>query len=175
MSARSKARKRALDMLYVAEVRELPIGEVLSTETVRHLDNPERASSWDYARQIVTGVADWKSDIDRIIVDHAQGWTIARMPVIDRSILRAGVWEIRFNDEVPNPVAIAEAVELAQSLSTAESAGFVNGVLGAVAGEPRNAAATAAGPGDPIADGLVVAEGDDPEEDDDDMTAGTAR
>jgi len=144
MSARSKARKRALDMLYVAEVREMPIPDVLATETVRHLDQPERASSWDYARRIVTGVADWKREIDGIIVDHAQGWTIARMPVIDRCILRAGIWEIRFNDEVPNAVAIAEAVELAQSLSTDESAGFVNGVLGAIAGpspQPRSAAA----------------------------------
>jgi N utilization substance protein B len=133
MSARSKARKRALDMLYVAEVRDLPIAEVLATETVRHLDQPERASSWDYARQIVTGVDEARAEIDRIIVDHAQGWSIARMPILDRSILRMGVWEIRFTTEVPDAVAIAEAVELAQSLSTEDSAGFVNGVLGAVA------------------------------------------
>ncbi|MGN8048590.1 transcription antitermination factor NusB [Curtobacterium sp. 22159] len=140
MSARSKARKRALDMLYVAEVRDLPIADVLATETVRHLDQPERASSWDYARQIVTGVDDDRAVLDEIIVDHAQGWSIARMPVLDRCILRMGVWELRFNPEVPDAVAIAEAVELAQSLSTEESAGFVNGVLGAVAGG-RNAAA----------------------------------
>ena len=133
MSARSKARKRALDMLYVAEVRDLPIAEVLATETVRHLDQPERSSSWDYARQIVTGVDEARTEIDRIIVDHAQGWSIARMPILDRSILRLGVWEIRFTTEVPDAVAIAEAVELAQSLSTEDSAGFVNGVLGAVA------------------------------------------
>ncbi|WIA98744.1 transcription antitermination factor NusB [Curtobacterium sp. MCBA15_012] len=134
MSARSKARKRALDMLYVAEVRELPITDVLATETVRHLDQPERASSWDYARQIVTGVDDDRSAIDKVIIEHAQGWSIARMPVLDRCILRMGVWEIRYNPEVPDAVAIAEAVELAQSLSTDDSASFVNGVLGAVAG-----------------------------------------
>jgi N utilization substance protein B len=134
MSARSKARKRALDMLYVAEVRELPIADVLATETVRHLDQPERASSWDYARQIVNGVDEARYEVDSIIIDHAQGWTIARMPVLDRCILRMGVWELRFNPEVPDAVAIAEAVELAQSLSTEDSAGFVNGVLGAVAG-----------------------------------------
>ncbi|KQS07750.1 N utilization substance protein B [Curtobacterium sp. Leaf183] len=134
MSARSKARKRALDMLYVAEVRELPIADVLATETVRHLDQPERASSWDYARQVVTGVDEARPEIDAVIVEHAQGWSIPRMPVLDRCILRMGVWEIRFNDEVPDAVAISEAVELAQSLSTEESAGFVNGVLGAVAG-----------------------------------------
>ncbi|WP_066519312.1 transcription antitermination factor NusB [Curtobacterium ammoniigenes] len=140
MSARSKARKRALDMLYIAEVRELPIDDVLATETVRHLDQPERSSSWDYARTIVSGVAEMRADIDRIIVEHAQGWSIGRMPVLDRCILRMGVWEIRCNAEVPNPVAIAEAVELAQSLSTEESAGFVNGVLAAVAGLPKRAA-----------------------------------
>jgi N utilization substance protein B len=133
MSARSKARKRALDMLYVAEVRELPIADVLATETVRHLDQPERASSWDYARQIVTGIDEARYEIDDVITDHAQGWAIARMPVLDRCILRMGVWELRFNPEVPDAVAIAEAVELAQSLSTEDSAGFVNGVLGAVA------------------------------------------
>jgi transcription antitermination protein NusB len=140
MSARSKARKRALDMLYIAEVRDLPIADVLATETVRHLDQPERSSSWDYARQIVGGVDEAKAEIDRIIVDHAQGWSIARMPVLDRCILRLGVWEIRFNTEVPDGVAISEAVELAQSLSTEESAGFVNGVLGAVAGTPKRSA-----------------------------------
>ncbi|NII39649.1 N utilization substance protein B [Curtobacterium flaccumfaciens] len=134
MSARSKARKRALDMLYVAEVRELPIADVLATETVRHLDQPERTSSWDYARQIVTGIDEARYEIDDVITDHAQGWAIARMPVLDRCILRMGVWELRFNPEVPDAVAIAEAVELAQSLSTEDSAGFVNGVLGAVAG-----------------------------------------
>ena len=146
MSARSKARKRAVDMLYVAEVRDLPIADVLATETVRHLDQPERASSWDYARQIVTGVDDARAEIDHVIVDHAQGWSIARMPVLDRCILRMGVWEIRFNADVPDGVAIAEAVELAQSLSTDESAGFVNGVLGAVAGgrEARGASAGSA-------------------------------
>lgn len=137
MSARSKARKRALDMLYIAEVRELPIEDVLATETVRHLDQPERSSSWDYARTIVHGVAETRPELDHVIIDHAQGWTIGRMPVLDRCILRMGVWEIRCNPDVPAPVAIAEAVELAQSLSTEESAGFVNGVLAAVAGLPK--------------------------------------
>ncbi|MBA8990482.1 N utilization substance protein B [Curtobacterium pusillum] len=156
MSARSKARKRALDMLYVAEVRDLPIADVLATETVRHLDQPERASSWDYARQIVTGVDDDRAVVDEIIVEHAQGWSIARMPVLDRCILRMGVWELRFNAEVPDAVAIAEAVELAQSLSTEESAGFVNGVLGAVAGG-RGAAGRKADDGDAAPSGRTVA------------------
>ncbi len=166
MSARSKARKRALDMLYVAEVRELPIADVLATETVRHLDQPERASSWDYARQIVTGVDDDRSAIDKVIVEHAQGWSIARMPVLDRCILRMGVWEIRYNPEVPDAVAIAEAVELAQSLSTDDSASFVNGVLGAVAGgrsagsrkgDDAAGAATAAPADDAAPSGRTVA------------------
>ena len=93
----------------------------------------------------MTGVDEARTEIDHVIVDHAQGWSIARMPVLDRCILRMGVWEIRFNTEVPDGVAISEAVELAQSLSTEESAGFVNGVLGAVAG-PRNGGAAGAEP-----------------------------
>jgi N utilization substance protein B len=132
-------------MLYVAEVREVPIADVLATETVRHLDNPERASSWDYARQVVTGVDEARREIDDVIIDHAQGWSIARMPVLDRCILRMGVWEIRYNPEVPDAVAISEAVELAQSLSTDDSAGFVNGVLGAVAGTRAPSGRTVAG------------------------------
>lgn len=159
MSARSKARKRALDMLYVAEVRELPIADVLATETVRHLDQPERASSWDYARQIVTGVDDDRSAIDKVIVEHAQGWSIARMPVLDRCILRMGVWELRYNPEVPDAVAIAEAVELAQSLSTDDSASFVNGVLGAVAGGRAPSAKASTASSDGAADDEAIPSG----------------
>jgi len=93
----------------------------------------------------VTGVDDARHEIDSVIIDHAQGWSIARMPVLDRCILRMAVWELRFNPEVPDAVAIAEAVELAQSLSTEDSAGFVNGVLGAVAGGRAPSGRTVAG------------------------------
>lgn len=135
MSARTKARKRALDMLYGADVTGRPIADVLVEETKRADENPQRASSWGYARDIVTGVADHAAEIDAAIVAHAQGWTLDRMPVLDRAIARLATWEIVFNDEVPDAVAISEAVESATVLSTDDSAGFLNGLLGAIARE----------------------------------------
>ena len=133
MSARSKSRKRALDVLYGADLRELPIALLLDEEAGRAEAQPQRESSWAYARQIVEGVEAHQAEIDASITEHAQGWTIDRMPLLDRSIARIGAWEILFNDEVPDAVAIAEAVESATVLSTDDSAGFINGLLGAIA------------------------------------------
>lgn len=133
MSARSKARKRALDILYGADLRELPIAELLAEETERAEATPQRDSSWPYAREIVTGVADHGAELDAAIVENAHGWTLDRMPVLDRTIARIAAWEILYNDEVPDAVAISEAVESATVLSTDDSAGFLNGVLGAIA------------------------------------------
>lgn len=137
MSARSKARKRALDMLYIADVRQVPLGEVLAEEARRASAQPQRSSSWPYAEQIVRGVESAQHEIDALIEQHAVGWTLARMPVVDRAILRMAAWELRENPEVPTAVAIAEAMELASVLSTDDSAPFVNGVLGAVAADVR--------------------------------------
>jgi N utilization substance protein B len=81
----------------------------------------------------VTGVDEHITEIDELIETYAQGWTIARMPAIDRALVRIGIWEISFNDEVPDGVAISEAVEAARSLSTDDSAGFINGLLGRIA------------------------------------------
>ncbi len=131
MSARSKARKRALDVLYGADVRGETIAEALRAELVR-LD-PKRASSWEYAQQSILGVQHHQSEIDETIETFAQGWTIARMPAVDRALLRMGVWEILFNEAVPDSVAISEAVESATVHSTEDSAGFVNGRLGRIA------------------------------------------
>ncbi|WP_291056123.1 transcription antitermination factor NusB [Herbiconiux sp.] len=133
MSARTKARKRALDILFAADVRQIPIAESLAAEAARAASEPDREASWLYARDIVDGVVDHFSEIDETIESYAQGWTIARMPAVDRALLRIAIWEILYNDEVPASVAIAEAVEAAKTLSTDESAGFVNGVLGKVA------------------------------------------
>jgi N utilization substance protein B len=133
LSARTKARKRALDILYAADVRQIAITESLAAEAGRAAGEPDRQNSWLYAREIVDGVVDNFSEIDETIQTYSQGWTIARMPTIDRALLRIGIWEILHNDEVPAAVAIAEAVELAKTLSTDESAGFINGVLGKVA------------------------------------------
>ncbi len=135
MSARTKARKRALDMLYAADLREVPIERVLADEAERAVGEPERQASWLYAREIVDGVIDHRAEIDELITSHSRGWTLERMPAIDRAVLRIAVWEIVHNDEVPDGVAISEAVESVTVLSTDDSAGFVNGLLSAVAGD----------------------------------------
>jgi N utilization substance protein B len=135
MSARSKSRKRALDILYGADVRGVPIATLLAEESERAAAQPQRESSWGYARAIVEGVDSHLPDLDATIEQHAEGWTLARMPVLDRAIARLGAWEILYNDEVPDGVAIAEAVESATSLSTEDSGGFINGLLGAIARE----------------------------------------
>ncbi|GAA0960910.1 transcription antitermination factor NusB [Frigoribacterium faeni] len=133
MSARTKARKRALDVLYVADIREISMTDALVMETTRAMAQPERNSSWGYARDIVQGVIDHRSEIDELIETYSQGWSLNRMPTLDRAILRIGIWELGHNDEIPDHVAISEAVELAQSLSTDDSATFVNGLLGRIA------------------------------------------
>ena len=133
MSSRTKARKRALDILFGADVRDQPIAAMLDEEAGRAEAQPERESSWAYAREIVEGVESNQKAIDAAIVEHAQGWTLDRMPALDRAIARLATWEILFNDEVPDGVAIAEAVESATVLSTEDSAGFLNGLLGGIA------------------------------------------
>lgn len=133
MSARTKARKRAIDILYVADVRQISIAQSLAAEAERAASEPDRAVSWLYAREIVDGVVDHGDEIDELIETYSQGWSLARMPIIDRAILRIGIWEILFNDAVPPAVAINEAVEAAKVLSTDDSSGFVNGLLGRIA------------------------------------------
>ncbi len=133
MGARTKARKRALDVLYGADVRGESINTVLAAEAMRASEDQKRASSWDYARTIVTGVTEHGDEIDELIETYAQGWTIPRMPAVDRALLRIGIWEILYNEDVPDSVAIAEAVESARIHSTDDSAGFVNGLLGRIA------------------------------------------
>jgi len=133
VGARSKSRKRALDILYGADVREESINTVLAAEQARNDADPKRGNSWPYARDIVIGITEHGDEIDELIETYAQGWTIARMPAVDRALLRIGLWEILYNDEVPDAVAIAEAVESARVHSTDDSAGFVNGLLARIA------------------------------------------
>ena len=133
MSARTKARKRALDILYSADMRQVPVEQVLAAEAERAVNEPERQASWLYAREIVDGVIDNRDEIDEQITTFAKDWSLARMPAVDRALLRMGVWEILFNDEVPTGVAIDEAVELAKEFSTDDSGAFVNAVLAKIA------------------------------------------
>ncbi len=133
MSARTKARKRALDILFQADVRgeELPI--MLAAEAKRAASEPDRQASWLYARDIVDGVIDNRDAIDEQITTFAKDWSLQRMPAVDRALLRIGAWEILYNDEVPTAVAIDEAVELAKEFSTDDSGSFVHGVLARIA------------------------------------------
>jgi N utilization substance protein B len=132
--SRGKSRKRAIDVLYGADVREESINSVLLAEENRQIADPtRRANSWAYAKQIVQGVAEHGDEIDELIETYSQGWTIERMPAVDRAIIRIGIWELLYNPEVPEAVAISQAVEEAKSLSTEDSSGFVNGLLGRIA------------------------------------------
>jgi transcription antitermination protein NusB len=124
VTARSKARKRALDVLYEADVRGTdPVGTL--AERVVLADPPVN----DYTVTLVEGVSEHRARIDEILATYAEGWTLARMPDVDRTVLRLGVYELLWRDDVPDAVAIDEAVELAKTLSTDESPKFVNGVL----------------------------------------------
>jgi transcription antitermination protein NusB len=127
VAARSKARKRALDVLYAADLRAVDPLVMLAER--RALAEPPVN---DYTVELVEGVHLHRDRIDTILADYAEGWTLARMPGVDRAVLRLGVYELLWRDEVPDAVAIDEAVELAKSLSTDESPRFVNGVLARV-------------------------------------------
>ncbi|MFV0372706.1 transcription antitermination factor NusB [Microbacterium sp.] len=133
MSARSKARKRALDILYQSDVRGDDLAVTLAVEAKRAANEPAREASWLYAREIVDGVIDNRDEIDEQITTFSKDWTLARMPAVDRAVLRIGVWEVLFNDQVPAAVAIDEAVELAKEFSTDGSGSFVHGVLARIA------------------------------------------
>ena len=133
MSARSKARKRALDLLFQADVRGAPAADVLAAEAARAAGEPAREASWLYAREIVDGVIAHRAEIDDQIRTHARDWKLERMPAVDRSVLRIGVWELLHNRDVPAAVAIDEAVDLAKQYSTEESGAFVHGILARIA------------------------------------------
>ncbi|MHA7986549.1 transcription antitermination factor NusB [Rathayibacter sp. CAU 1779] len=132
MGARTKARKRAIDILFSADVRGISFARALADEAQRAANEPAREASWLYAREIVDGVIDHSDEIDELIQTYAQGWTLERMPAVDRAILRMGVWELLYNPAIPDAVAISESVEQATILSTDDSAKFVNGLLGKI-------------------------------------------
>ena len=125
MSARGKARSRALDILFEAEQRSVTPTEVIQ----RRLERTDQQIN-PYTEEIVSGVVAKQGQIDEILRTYAQGWTLERMPAVDRVILRIGTWELLFNDEVPDGVAVSEAVALARTMSTDDSPAFVNGLLG---------------------------------------------
>lgn len=132
MAARGKARKRALDILFEAEARAVPVGTVLA-ELVRRREAAGDEPLNEYTVTIVEGVRAHQAEIDATLVASSHGWTLERMPLVDRAILQVAVFEIAFAEDVADAVAISEAVRLATDLSTDESPQFVNGVLAAVA------------------------------------------
>ncbi|SDQ46343.1 transcription antitermination factor NusB [Quadrisphaera sp. DSM 44207] len=125
MAARTKARKRALDVLFEAEQRSLdPVALVGQRLAGGEVPVPE------YAVELVQGVQAHRERIDELLTTYAQGWTLERMPAVDRNLLRIGTYELLWADDVPDAVAVSEAVGLAKDLSTDESPSFVNGLLG---------------------------------------------
>lgn len=133
MSARRKARKRALDVLFSADVKEITLAQALEDAELIAAREPERASSWTYARELVQGVVDHRLDINDVLAETSTSWPLDRMPSVDRAVLRLAVWEILHNPDVPTGVAISEAVELVSELSTEASGPFVHGILAAIA------------------------------------------
>ena len=131
MSARSKARKRALDILYAADLRSVPVADAMASAVDLRMVQNEGALN-DYTVDVVNGVTRNQAEIDDLLSSYSLGWTLDRMPPVDRGILRIGVYEILWRDDIPDAVAVSEAVALAVDLSTDESAAFVNGLLGRV-------------------------------------------
>ena len=124
MGARTKARKRALDVLFECELRSLPLGDTLA-ERLAAGDPPVN----DYTVTLVEGIVENRERIDDLLASHSVGWTLERMPVVDRNLLRIGTYEILYVDGVPDAVAVSETVNLARELSTDESPAFINGLL----------------------------------------------
>ena len=129
---RHQARKRAVDLLFEAEARGItPAQAAEAREALAQVQTDVSALN-PYTVTVAQGVTQHAEHIDDLISTHLQGWTLDRLPAVDRAILRVAVWELLHADDVPEPVAVDEAVELAKKLSTGESPGFVNGVLGQV-------------------------------------------
>ena len=128
MSTRSKSRKAALDLLYEADIRGRIAVDLLSSRM-----SDEEVYIREYTAQLLEGVAGARKKIDELITLHAQGWDMDRMPAVDRNILRIAIYELLWSTEIPDKVAISEALELAKTLSTDDSVSYINGVLATIA------------------------------------------
>ena len=131
MSARSKARKHTLDLLYESDIRSSDLLELLTLRDVVE-EGVDARPIREYTRLLVEGVHLHKRKIDELISTYAQGWDMDRLAAVDRNILRLGIFEILWEAEIDDAIVIDEALTLAQSLSTEESAGFIHGVLGRI-------------------------------------------
>ena len=133
MSARTKARKRAVDAVFAADLRKISPLTLLDDVADLAADRQNQEGIFGYARDIVQGVVDHHEEIDDLLETYSQGWALDRMPNLDRAILRVAVWEILHNPDVPDAVAVNEAVEMAKEFSTDDSGSFVNGLLSRIA------------------------------------------
>ncbi len=129
-TGRHQARKRAVDLLFEAEARGITPAEAAEARIALAQTNPDVSVLNPYTVTVVRGVTEHAAHIDELIASYLQGWTLERLPAVDRAVLRVAVWELLHATDVPEPVAVDEAVELAKALSTDDSPGFVNGVLG---------------------------------------------
>jgi N utilization substance protein B len=132
VSARSKARKQALDLLYESDIRGSDALQTLESRDVPD-DGPDSRPIREYTRELITGVGENRRKIDELIMTYAQGWDMDRLPAVDRNILRIGIFEILWITTVPTSVAIDEALNLARELSSDESSKYIHGVLGRIA------------------------------------------
>jgi N utilization substance protein B len=131
VTARSKARKHSLDLLYEADIRGSEPVELLSLRDIE-LDGPDARPVRDYTKVLVTGVSEHRRKIDELITTYAKGWDMDRLPAVDRNILRLAIYEILWEDGLDDAIAIDEALSLAKELSTDDSAGYIHGVLGRI-------------------------------------------
>ncbi|CAN2197310.1 NusB Transcription termination factor [Candidatus Nanopelagicaceae bacterium] len=131
MSARSKARKHALDLLYEADVRGASAADLLASRDVIE-EGPDARPIRDFTRELIAGVTENKRKIDELISTYAQGWDMDRLPAVDRNILRLAIYEVIWSDDLEDGIAIDEALTLAKELSTDDSAGYIHGVLGRI-------------------------------------------
>lgn len=129
MSSRAKSRKRAVDAVFAADLRKISPITLLDEVAQLYADRQNQDEIFGYARRMVLGVVESNQEIDDLIETYSLDWSIDRMPAVDRAILRVAVWEILHNEEVPDAVAINEAVELAKEISTDDSPAFINGLL----------------------------------------------
>ena len=132
MSARSKARKQALDLLYETDIRGTNLVETLASRDIP-AEGPDARPIREYTKELVNGVSDNRRKIDELITTYAQGWDMDRLPAVDRNILRIGIYEILWSTDVPMSVAIDEALILAKELSSDDSSKYIHGVLGRIA------------------------------------------
>ncbi len=131
MSARSKARKQALDILYESDIRGVDASSILEQRDVLE-EGPDARPIREFTRELITGVTSNKRKIDELITTYAQGWDMDRMAAVDRNIVRLGIFEIVWSEELADGIAIDEAINLAKDLSTEDSATFIHGLLGKI-------------------------------------------